>query len=59
MKKTVILVTLAFTAALGAIGCATMAGAAIGGGIAELSGGDARTGALIGGSVGAVVDIVD
>ncbi|WP_163263149.1 hypothetical protein [Caulobacter sp. 17J65-9] len=39
-------------------GCATATGAVVGAGIGSLSG-NAGTGALIGGSVGAVIDIVD
>lgn len=39
-------------------GCATATGAVVGAGIGSLSG-NAGQGALIGGAVGAVVDIVD
>ncbi|CAN7588991.1 hypothetical protein LJR219_004395 [Phenylobacterium sp. LjRoot219] len=38
--------------------CATATGAAVGAGIGSLSG-DAGKGAVIGGSVGAVIDIID
>ena len=38
-------------------GCATVAGTAVGAGIGSLSG-DTRTGALIGGGVGLMVDVL-
>ena len=41
------------------VGCATAGGAAAGAGISAIAGGDPAKGALIGGSIGAVVDILD
>lgn len=39
------------------VGCATAAGGMIGAGISSAAGGDATTGALIGGGIGMMVDI--
>ena len=57
--KRIVAIVIALIALIGAQGCATIGGAAAGAGIASLCGGDAKTGAVIGGSVGAVVDILD
>lgn len=49
---------LAMAGAIALTGCATATGAGAGAGIGYLAG-DTEKGAIIGGSVGAVVDIVD
>ncbi|MFO7188446.1 MAG: hypothetical protein DIU74_002045 [Pseudomonadota bacterium] len=52
------LALLALCAAFVLAGCATVAGTAVGAGIGAAAG-DTRTGALIGGGVGLMIDIFD
>ena len=57
MKRRSILLIAAF-GILSLVGCATAGGAAIGAGIGSMSG-NTKTGALIGGGVGLIIDSMD
>ena len=57
-KRSRVLPVLAIAALFVLEGCATAGGAAAGAGVGALAG-DAKKGAVIGGTVGAVIDIVD
>ncbi|HEY2358336.1 MAG TPA: hypothetical protein VGH86_12865 [Phenylobacterium sp.] len=58
MRKLTLVVLMIVLTAPALLSCATVGGAAVGAGIGSLSG-NAGQGALIGGAIGAVVDIVD
>ena len=57
MSRTLKVLVLLAAITLGA--CATIAGRSIGRGIARASGGDEEAGALIGGGIGMMIDVMD
>lgn len=56
--KRLIAITPIAASVIGAVGCATVTGAAVGAGIGAIAG-DTGKGAAIGAGVGAVIDIID